>query len=60
MFAAIRTAFKKHDNVDPLTAATSHAIQENTQASARLKEVMCKVLDGENCNCIQIKKSLQQ
>ena len=63
MFAALRTALSKPLHTrdeDPLTAATSLAAQENQAASDRLKSVMCKLLEGDNCKCLKISTAFKQ
>lgn len=56
-FAGVREAFKpKLPNLNAsVTAVVSLAKQENEVANARLKDALCKVLDGPNCECRGLK-----
>lgn len=49
MFKIISEAFKKTEKIDALTAATSQASQENTVASSRLKDVLSRYVDSDDC-----------
>lgn len=58
MIAALKKAFySAEDKVlnDGITAGVAQAKQQNEAATARLKDALCEVLDGPNCECRSLK-----